>query len=209
MLNKNSNWWQYLSKPQQNLIQEAFYLLEDSKTHPPAGGAGPVSDYSYLVFPVAKAYEGFLKQIFLDMDLIKKWQYESDHFRIGKALSPNLARKLRKNSIYGQLVSRGLKDLADKLWNGWKQGRNLVFHYFPHNFRALTQDEAEKLMNELVSAMKEAVSISQKVKEKPKPGVWENSGKTYPMYMGKSNNWFRRSIGGRNSDPRLNVGASE
>ena len=157
MLDTSGLWWKYLSAPQKNLIQESYYILEDCHNHTPIN---PVSDFSYLVFPIAKAYEGFLKQLFLDLGLIKKWQYESDHFRIGKALSPSLAKKLRHNSIYGQLVSRGMNDLADKLWGMWKSGRNLVFHYFPHNFRALSQDEAESLINELVEVMKQAVEIT-------------------------------------------------
>ncbi len=182
MFNKNSSWWKYLSEPQQNLISQAFYLLEDSKRHPLLND---VSDYSYLVFPVAKAYEGFLKKLFLDMNLIKKWQYESDHFRIGKALSPNLARKLGKNSIYEQLVSRGWQSLADKLWNCWKQGRNLVFHYFPHNFRALTREEAETLMNQLIKVMEEAVNESQVNSQPKKFLTQDNNLKKKQIFLGK------------------------
>jgi hypothetical protein len=154
----DKNLWKYLSPTQQSLIEGAFYLLDQTKTQ---RQVVPNFDYSYLVFPVAKAYEGFLKQLFLDMGLIKKWQYESDHFRIGKALSPNLAHKLGKNSIYGQLVSLGMMKLADRLWSAWKNGRNQVFHYFPHNVKALNLDEAQKLIYELVDTMKEAVTVSQ------------------------------------------------
>ena len=51
------------------------------------------TDYSYLVFPYAKLYEGFLKDIFLSAEIISQTEYVSDHFRIGKALSPSMVSR--------------------------------------------------------------------------------------------------------------------
>ena len=155
MLSENTPLWHYLSKGQRSLIQEGFYLLEDAKTHTPIH---PITDYSYIVFPVAKAFEGFLKQVFLDLEFIKKWQYESDHFRIGKALSPYLRKRLGDNSVYTKLESHfGNAELAELLWQHWKKGRNLVFHYFPHNLQAVTLEQAEILLNDLVAVMEKTV----------------------------------------------------
>ncbi len=161
MVDKQSTLWRYLSGPQKDLIQQGFYLLEDTGTHTPIH---PVSDYSYLVFPFAKAYEGFLKQLFLDLQLIKKWQYENDHFRIGKILSPEMAKTLRRNSIYTQLTNRlGSSEIPDELWNTWKQGRNLIFHYFPHNIKAITLPQAEELIEEFIRVMQLAVDVCHAV----------------------------------------------
>lgn len=155
MVSESGILWNYLSEPQRSLIREGYYLLEDSKVHTPTK---PISDYSYLVFPFAKTYEGFLKQLFLDLGFIKKWQYESDHFRIGKALSPHMAKQLRQRSIYSQLVIHlGSPHLADELWRVWKRGRNLIFHYFPHNIQAVDQKEAEKIISEIMLAMEQAL----------------------------------------------------
>lgn len=158
MLSEQSQLWKYLSPEQQSLIREGYYLVEDSKTHVPLQ---PITDYSYLVFPFAKAYEGFLKQLFLDMQLIKRWQYESDHFRIGKALSPNWAKERKRNSSAYKRLAEKLGDVAlpDELWRVWKQGRNLIFHYFPHNFKALTLPEAEVLVQQIVTVMERAVTV--------------------------------------------------
>lgn len=158
MISEKSELWKYLSVGQKDLVRQGYFLLEDAKTHSPKH---EVSDYSYLVFPFAKAYEGFLKQLFFDLGLIKRWQYESEHFRIGKALSPNLVKLLKKHSVYGQLIGRfGGADLANRLWKTWKQGRNELFHYFSHNLKAITLEEAEQIINEIVDTMIYAITIS-------------------------------------------------
>lgn len=158
MLNvdRNSLFWNYLSSGQKGLIEEGLYLIQDLQDHPDFN----ITDFSYLVFPFAKAYEGFLKKLFLDCGFITRQQYESDHFRIGRALNPYLEKHLRFESVYDKIISyTNDKNLADKLWDMWKRGRNLVFHYFPHNLKALTFNEAEMIIAEMMDVMQKAVSI--------------------------------------------------
>lgn len=157
-IDKTSFFWNYLSEGQRGLIEEGLYLLEDVKNHPDVR----ITDYSYLVFPFAKAYEGFLKKLFLDLGFIPKNVYEGDHFRIGRALNPHLEKKLRHESVYDRISSHtGNTQLADKLWSIWKKGRNLVFHYFPHNLRALTLTDAENIIEEMLSVMTKATEESK------------------------------------------------
>lgn len=156
-IDKNSFFWQYLSPGQKGLIEGGLYLLEDTKNHPDIR----ITDYSYLVFPFAKAYEGFLKKLFLDLHFISPKDYESDHFRIGKALNPQLEKRLRRWSIYDKIVRLGGKELADTFWFVWRRGRNLVFHYFPHNFKALSLPEAEEIIESIVNVMQRGVTDCQ------------------------------------------------
>jgi len=146
--------WQYLSPEQRALVSDGVFLLEDSKKH----FDEEPTDYSYLVFPFAKLYEGFLKQLFRDLGIIDERDYASDRYRIGKALSPNLIRRLGGHSAYGLVRERYDDELALRLWQTWKRGRNLVFHYFPHNLRALTRPEAEALIAEIIATMDQAVN---------------------------------------------------
>jgi len=154
MIQPGSLLWQYLSATQQKLASDGRLLVEDRHHHPNE----ELSDYSYLVFPFAKLYEGFLKQLFRDLTIITEREYESTHFRLGKVLSPNLVRRLGGRSAYGSISRRYGQELADMLWNTWKQGRNLVFHYFPHNVRRLTLEEALQLIEMIVRSMTDAVS---------------------------------------------------
>lgn len=162
-IQRDSPMWNYLSSGQKGLIQEGTFLLNDIKAHPRT----EISDYSYLVFPFAKAYEGFLKQVFLDYGFITKEQYEGTHFRIGRALNPYLEKHLRWESVYDKIVkSSGNTTLANRMWEAWKNGRNLVFHYFPHNFRALSSIEAESLIAEILSTMEETIAdFGEKLKK--------------------------------------------
>lgn len=138
-----------------SLVRDGEFLIADSVRHHDK----PPTDFSYLVFPFAKLYEGFLKKLFLDAGIISERDYHSDHFRIGRALSPNLTRRLGLKSAYQQISDRYGNELAARLWHTWKEGRNLVFHYFPHNYRSLTRVAAIELVNQLVGTMREAVMI--------------------------------------------------
>ena len=107
MIQEGSILWQYLSPTQRVLASGGEFLLDDSYVHE---NREP-SDYSYLVFPYAKLYEGFLKQLFLDLGIIDERNFISDHFRIGKALSPNLVKFLRQKSAFRQIEDRYGEDL--------------------------------------------------------------------------------------------------
>lgn len=155
MMQESSTLWQYLSPNARELVRDGEFLIEDSLRHKDT----PPTDFSYLVFPFAKLYEGFLKQFFLDAGIIGERDYHSDHFRIGKVLSPNLVRQLGDRSAYEQIRSKYGKELAARTWHTWKEGRNLVFHYFPHNFRKLSRVQAIEIITVITNTMAELVTI--------------------------------------------------
>jgi hypothetical protein len=138
-----------------SLIRDGEFLVEDSLRHTDA----PPTDFSYLVFPFAKLYEGFLKKLFRDTGIISDRDYKSDHFRIGKVLSPNIARILGPRSAYTLISDKFGDQLAARLWHTWKDGRNMVFHYFPHNFKRLSRNDAVSLIRIITNTMKESVEL--------------------------------------------------
>lgn len=147
-----------LSSDQQALINDGIALLrqfEEKKLN-------LFSDYSFLVAPFAKAYEGFLKDLFLGLGLITKEDYFSDHFRVGKVLNPHLKKK--SFSVYSSLERKGKEGerLASLLWKAWKKGRNLIFHYFPHNLNKLSFEEAKERIGLISEAIREAVLFLDK-----------------------------------------------
>lgn len=144
----NEEVWQYFSSTQKDLIQEGNYLLtitEEKKFK--------FKDFSFLVFPYAKAYEGYLKQLFLDVGFITHLDYISDHYRIGKYLSPHLIQRLGDRSIYTQIIKSSSEELASQMWDMWKKGRNEVFHYYPHNIKRLTFEDARIMNEDILHAM--------------------------------------------------------
>jgi len=143
-----------LTEEQKQLLEDGKHLLSWTKNTPTDG----FSDYSFLVAPFAKAYEGFLKVFFLKLGLITENQYHSDRFRVGKVLNPALQDK--KWSVYRKLKNKNNgADLAEKLWQAWRNGRNLIFHYFPNNLHRLTFSEAEERIQALLMAIDEASKI--------------------------------------------------
>jgi hypothetical protein len=153
MITHDSRLWEYLSDWEQILADDGAFLVRDSAVHK---NQEP-TDYSYLVFPYAKLYEGFLKDVFRDLGIISEQDYRSNHFRIGKVLSPNLVRRLGKRSAFGHIRDRYGMELAELVWRAWKEGRNLVFHYFPSDFRMLSQKQALICITTLIQAMQEVV----------------------------------------------------
>lgn len=144
--------WMYLSIPQQDLLIEGDYLkdqiIEDAEYS--------FKDYSFLVFPFAKAYEGFLKQVFLDVGFISHLDYISNHFRLGKMLSPNMIEKLGESrSLYSQITHSISNEFAEEVWCTWKLHRNEIFHYYPHNLKAITFNEADKVAKKITSTMRD------------------------------------------------------
>jgi len=83
----DQEWFLYLTHPMQDLVVQAFGLLSREKEQ-----NNGYHDYSFVVFPLAKAYEGFLKKVLVEMGLSDKETVYGRHFRIGKSLNPDLPK---------------------------------------------------------------------------------------------------------------------
>lgn len=156
------------------LFEDGEKLLSSVSTVPTMNVALPAgrqvySDYSFVVFPFAKVYEGFLKKLFLAIGAISEYQYNNDRWRVGRALNPQLEKEFRHESVYDKLVqycggpldsARGEYSgahLADRLWQAWKRGRNQVFHFWPGRSKPMSLSEARDIIAELTDAMELAL----------------------------------------------------
>jgi len=140
----------YLSEDQYELVTDVETVLKRLELK------DGISDYSFLVAPVAKAYEGFLKDFFLKIGLISDNDYESDRFRVGKTLNPSL--RYKRFSIFQKLADfhQDGEELAESLWDAWKFGRNEIFHYFPNDVKKLSKAEAEDRISLLLKTITKA-----------------------------------------------------
>jgi hypothetical protein len=160
---EKKSWWGYIEEDLQELLVSSEFLVNVVKGWGGdlPGGKQVFHDYSFVVFPAAKAYEGFLKKMFLDLKFITEEDYYGKKFRIGKALNPYIDKKYKnRNSVYDKLVNfceslpaQTGKDLADTLWDAWVQGRNLVFHWFPNEKRAVSFVDAQSKISIIINAM--------------------------------------------------------
>lgn len=147
---KEKIWWSYLEEDLQELLRTSVLLI-----HRVPSWKEKFHDYSFVVFSASKAYEGFLKKIFFDAGFISESEYSGKRFRIGKALNPSLDRKRYKNeSVYDKIVEHcGGEELARTLWDVWKNSRNLLFHWFPMEKRAITFDEAIQRVDSILQGI--------------------------------------------------------
>lgn len=137
-----------------DLVKESFLMLEREEKN-----GDQLHDYSFVVFPMAKAYEGFLKKLFFDLKLINKKQYLGDRFRVGKSLNPNLPKRYQWDWVYGELASKCQgEQVPQRLWEVWKQARNRIFHFFPGHQEFISLDEAKRLTEDISNAMDLALS---------------------------------------------------
>jgi len=156
-------WWGYLHEDLQELLKESLKLyitVENWKEE--------FHDYSFIVFPAAKAYEGFLKKVFLDLGFITSEDFYGKHFRVGKALNPSLDKKFRYESVYDKIVGycRG-SQLADIMWETWKSSRNLLFHYFPEEKNAITFKESWQSLEMIINTIDRTFKECQLASKEP------------------------------------------
>lgn len=148
-------WIDQLNDVERQLIIEADYLLTREKNQPTHS---QVVDYGFLVYPAAKAYEGFLKSYFYRNGLIDSFTYRNEHFRIGKALNPDLPFKYREEGwVWDDLARLYGEDLPARLWLAWKKCRNRVFHFRPDKLRLYTLVEAQIKIELIFSTIEMAI----------------------------------------------------
>jgi len=153
----NTNWWKYLDSTMQELMSQSLKMMEREEARAALGEK--YEDYAFVVFPAAKAYEGFLKKLFLDLGLISHQQYNSDHFRIGRALSPSLPKRYRSGWVYSRLAQFcGGEELPSEMWEVWKKGRNRTFHFFPHRLGNISLAEAKLVVEEIALMMEKTLA---------------------------------------------------
>ncbi len=161
---EEKKWWSYIEFDLQELLKESLLLNDVMKSFGAdlPGGKKKFHDFSFVVFPAAKAYEGFLKKIFLDLNFITPEDYFGKRFRVGKALNPSLPRELRSEGVYGKIVKYcGGKSLAGKLWETWIESRNLTFHWFPNEKNAITLEEAGERIKMIIESIDQAFAECQ------------------------------------------------
>lgn len=158
-------WWNYAEEDIRELLYESEILVENV-----AKWKHKFHDYAFVVFPAAKAYEGFLKKLFYDLNFITEEDYYGKRFRIGRALNPALEPRFRKfESVYDKLsVFCNGEELPDALWNMWRRGRNMSFHWFPDEQNAITYAEAREIVTQIFDTM-DLAFVGCKLKYPNKP----------------------------------------
>ena len=157
-------WWGYIHEDLRELLLQSLLLVKTAEMWEKDLSASVTydsfkrhkfHDYSFIVFPAAKAYEGFLKKMFLDLGFITNEDFYGKRFRVGKALNPALEAEFReREGVYDKVVKFcGGNEIAERLWMTWKECRNLLFHWFPNETNAITLDDARKKVDMVITTI--------------------------------------------------------
>lgn len=151
-------WFAILPPRQQELQRLSMFLYNREAT-----ADYQLSDYSFILFPMSKAYEGFLKLYLLEMNLITRKVFEGNRFRIGRALNPDVRKEQRDKYWLYDDVQRVCGDkTARDLWQTWLQCRNQVFHYFPMKPTKMTLPVVYERLQQIDDSISAAFSCQQK-----------------------------------------------
>ncbi len=151
---QKEKWYLFLTDWQKKLVEVSFELVDQHSLK----NSQNLPDYSFLVFSISKAYEGFLKKFLFEMELIDKKTYEGRRFRIGRALNPHVAPHQRDEDwLFDDIAKVCSVATAQKLWDAWLHCRNRVFHFFPKDKGLLTFSAAVARIKEVCQAMNAAV----------------------------------------------------
>ena len=160
---KQTAWYQYLDLHQRELVDVSFFLLQKKDF------LLDLKDFSFIVFPMSKAYEGFLKKLFFDLNLIDQETYQGRRFRIGRAFNPDVRLQQRDEDwLYDNVEAIFGREIARQLWETWLQCRNRVFHYFASEQQALSLAEAKQKIDMMVQSIQLVATqlLAKKIKNR-------------------------------------------
>ena len=150
----DQDWFENLPRGQRELLAQSVFLIKDVQTH-----KADFYDYSFVIMPAAKAYEGFVKDLVFGLGLISKKRYEGKRFRVGKALNPEMSRHNPDGFeiLYDDLERVCQNPLIPKtLWQTWIDCRNRTFHYFVHNSIQVSLPHAIEKVEQIMAAIQMA-----------------------------------------------------
>lgn len=148
----HSPWYKNLPEPQQQLIRVTVELLVREKRL-----QTNFVDYSFILFPISKAYEGYIKFFLRQHNLISAETYAGRKFRVGRAMNPDVSDHQKDIWwIYDDVKRLCDEEIAKELWQTWLTCRNHVFHYFPNEKNYLTISEVEVKIGKILSIIERA-----------------------------------------------------
>lgn len=158
---QQESWFPFLPDHGQRLVVTSQELYDRE-----ARLQSAFSSYSFVVFPMAKAYEGFIKSYLHQMGILPKKGYQDHKFRIGRALNPDISPQHKDEWwLYDDLERACSPKTARLIWDTWVECRNRIFHFYFDDEIPMPLSVAKQKLLQLSEAMDEAVKCGSTLKE--------------------------------------------
>jgi len=106
-------------------------------------------DYSFIAFPAAKAFEGYLKKLLIKLRLIKKSELKKDPFKtIGYLLnSEKFEKKVR---------DKRFRHIPKEVQVEWDKSRNYILHYDIDKIPKISKEDTDVRISAILKIIKES-----------------------------------------------------
>ena len=143
----DKQWYHYLSPAVRPWAKQSLQLLKQAKQQRETVA---YDNYDYIVFPLAKAYETFLKDYLYAMHVIDEYTYNNKRFAIGRALNPDVRLEQRDDWwLYDDLAQTCGERVAREVWDTWLM-RNKLMHLYPGEKQETTLAQAEEKIQQFI-----------------------------------------------------------
>ena len=150
---EKASWFTLLDDNGQRLVKLSEILYEREERMKTM-----YESYSFVVFPMAKAYEGFIKLYLKKTGILNRSDYIDVKFRIGRALNPDISDRHKDEWwLFDDLERACGKDTARAMWNAWIECRNHVFHFYFDDEIEMDLEEAKNKLIQMNTAMAKAM----------------------------------------------------
>lgn len=112
-----------------------------------------VSDYSFALVPLIKAYEGILKKILVRINLVKE-----EELKANPQLAVNRFFNLENNKAIINKLKDNVRDrtIPMVIFTTYQDCRNKFLHYDPYSGNKLTKEDAEISRSRIIDSIKKA-----------------------------------------------------
>lgn len=144
-----------------DLYEDTRKLFDEFETNAKNSLIGAnLSDYSFLVLPMAKVYEGVLKRVLVDASIIKEEELlKNPALNVGAYYNP-----VGNKNIFNHLKDKGRdKVIPYTIYSTYQECRNMIFHYDHYRDNRLTTlDDAQFYVRRIEHAIDKAYETFRK-----------------------------------------------
>ncbi len=156
---KSKEFDEFIGEDLLDLYEDNRSLLQRYSNHHD-GTVEEYSDYSFLVLPIAKVYEGTLKKILVDIGVLKESDLtKNPSINVGKYYNP-----VGNNKIFELLKDRSRdKSVPHVIYSTYQECRNQIFHYDQYRDNRLdSYDDAKFYCKRILYAIEKAYETFKK-----------------------------------------------